>query len=253
MSRAYSSLAAVYDKLNDGIDYDAWADYIEGQLTRFSAAKPLSLLDLACGTGTLTSIFASRGYDMTGVDLSEDMLAVAREKCDGRRFAHPVLFVRQDMSELELYGTVNAAFCCLDSLNYLTDTSALERTLARVHTFLDPGGLFVFDMNAPAKFERVYADNAYVLEDEGILCAWQNEYNSRSKICNFYLSIFREASDGRWSRFDELQRERCYSLRTVKRILASCGFELLALEGDFSGSPVDADTERWYFTVRRGI
>lgn len=250
MSGAYSSLAAVYDRLNADIDYAAWADYIEKQFGLYSRIKPESVLDLACGTGAMTVELARRGYDMTGVDLSEEMLAVARRKCDAERFAHKVLLVRQDMCELELYGTVNAVVCCLDSLNYLTSTDALRRTFAHVHTYLDPDGLFLFDMNAPAKFERVYADNAYVLEDEGILCAWQNEYNPKSKLCNFWLSIFEEGADGRWERYDECQRERCYSLRIVKKLLAEVGFALCALSADFDGGEADDNTERWYFTAR---
>ncbi len=248
---AYSSLAAVYDRLNADIDYKAWADYIEAQLEKYYGRKPGSVLDLACGTGSMTIELASRGYDMTGVDLSEEMLSIARAKCDARRFAHQVLLVRQDMSELELYGSVNAVVCCLDSLNYLTDTKALGRTFSRVHNYLDPGGVFVFDMNAPAKFERVYADNAYILEDEGILCAWQNFYNPKTKLCDFELSIFREDADGRFTRFDETQRERCYSLRTVKKLLAESGFELCEISGGLSGENVDEDTERWYFTACR--
>ncbi|MCI8386992.1 MAG: class I SAM-dependent methyltransferase [Clostridiales bacterium] len=247
---AYTSLAAVYDALNSGVDYSAWVDYIEGQFKKY-APQARSVLDLACGTGTITAILASRGYDMTGIDLSEEMLSVARQKCDSERFPHKVLLVRQNMTELELYGTVNAVVCCLDSLNYLTDTSSLTRALSHVHTYLEPDGVFVFDMNAPAKFERVYGDNSYVLEEDGLLCAWQNYYNQKTKLCDFYLSIFRECEDGRWERYDEEQRERCYSLRTIKKLLTETGFELLELSGGLNGEPVDEDTERWYFTVRR--
>ena len=251
MSRdQYTSLAPVYDRLNADIDYEAWADYIERQFSLYAGKKPESVLDLACGTGAMTVELARRGYDMTGIDLSEDMLAVARQKCDGERFLHPVLLVCQNMAEFELYGTVDAVTCCLDSMNYLTKTDDLMRTLLHVHNYLNPDGLFIFDMNAPAKFEQVYGTNAYILEDEGILCAWQNIYNPKSKLCDFYLSIFTEDTDGRWQRFDEEQRERCWPLRTVKKMLDECGFELLALAEDFEGTPVTPDTERWYFTAR---
>lgn len=250
---AYTSLASVYDRLNSGVDYPMWADYIERQFSLYAKNKPSSLLDLACGTGSMTVELARRGYDMTGVDLSDEMLAVARAKCDAERFTHDVLLVRQDMSELELYGTVNAVVCCLDSLNYLTETGALKRALVRVHTYLEPDGLFVFDMNAPAKFLRVYGMNSYILEDDGIFCAWQNIYNNKTKLCDFYLSIFRENADGSWERFDEEQRERCYSLRTIKKLLCETGFELCALEGGFDAdtAEVNSDSERWHFTARR--
>lgn len=248
--KAYTSLAPVYDRLNADIDYGTWCDFIERQFSLYAKKHPESVLDLACGTGTITLALARRGYDMTGVDISEDMLAVARKKCDVERFRHSVLLVAQDMSQLELYGTVDAAISCLDSLNYITDSDALYRTFARVHNYLNPDGLFVFDMNAPAKFERVYADNAYVLEDEGILCAWQNYYNGKTKMCDFYLDIFTENENGTWCRHSEIQRERCWSLRTVKRILSDVGFEFCSLVSDFDGSEVDSDTERWYFTAR---
>ena len=247
---SYTSLAPVYDKLNADIDYAAWADFIEGQFALHSSKDIVSVLDLACGTGSMTVELARRGYDMTGIDLSDDMLAVARKKCDAERFRHSVLLLSQDMSQFELYGTVDAIVCCLDSLNYLTKKDALYRAFTHAHNYLEPDGLFIFDMNAPAKFERVYADNSYVLEDEGIFCAWQNYYNNKSKLCDFYLSIFTENEDGSWTRFDEQQREKCWSLRTVKDLLDEVGFELCALTSDFDGSAVDNDTERWYFVAR---
>ena len=247
---SYTSLAPVYDKLNADIDYAAWADFIEAQFAAYAKKKPQSVLDLACGTGSMTVELARRGYDMTGIDLSEDMLAVAQKKCDAGRFRHSVLLIAQNMAQFELYGTVDAIVCCLDSLNYLTKKDELQRTFAHVHNYLEPDGLFIFDMNAPAKFERVYADNSYVLEDEGILCAWQNYYNNKTKLCDFYLGIFTENSDGTWCRRDEIQRERCWSLRTVLKMLEETGFELCSLSSDFNGTAVDKDTERWYFTVR---
>lgn len=247
---AYSSLAAVYDKLNSSVDYKAIADYIERQFSHFQRGKILSVLDLACGTGSVTIELAGRGYDMTGVDLSEEMLSEARAKCDSGSFRHDVLLIKQNMADLELYGTVNAVVCCLDSLNYLTDTASLARTFNRVHNYLDPDGLFVFDMNAPARFRVDYADNSYLLEDDGIFCAWQNSYNEKTKICDFYLSIFRETSPQVWERFDELQRERCYSLKTVKKLLTEASFEICSISGDMEGGEVDSETKRWYITAR---
>ncbi len=250
MSEQYTSLAPVYDKLNASISYAAWADYIERQFTKYAQKKPESVLDLACGTGAMTVELAMRGYDMTGIDLSADMLAVARQKCDGIRTAHPVLLLCQNMADFELYGTVDAITCCLDSLNYLTDKDALTRTFLHAHNYMNPDGLFIFDMNAPAKFEKVYGLQSYLLEDEGVFCAWQNLYNKRTKLCDFYLTIFTENKDGSWQRFDEEQRERCWSLRTVKQLLCECGFELCELSEDFDGTEVSRDTERWYFTAR---
>ncbi len=250
MSEAYTSLAPVYDLLNGDVDYKGWADFIERQFSLFSTNNPVSLLDLACGTGSMTVELARRGYDMTGIDLSEDMLSVARKKCDDEHFRHSVLLLRQDMTDFELYGTVDAVVCCLDGLNYLTKTEMLRKTFRHVHNYLNPAGLFLFDMNAPAKFENVYGTNAYILEEEGVFCAWQNIYDKKSKLCDFYLSIFTKNEKGGWQRTDEEQRERCYSLGTVKKLLAECGFELCGVFSDFDMSPTTKETERWYFTAR---
>lgn len=247
----YTSLAAVYDKLNNNISYTQWADYIESQFDAFANKKRvLSILDLACGTGAMTIELAKRGYDMTGIDLSEDMLAVARKKCDNERFRHNVLLTAQNMTNFELYGTVDATICCLDSLNYLTSVTALENAFRNVYTFLEPDGLFIFDMNTPYKFENVYGVNSYIPEADGVLCAWQNYYNRKTKLCDFYLSIFTENNDGTWTRHEETQRERCFSLKTVKSLLSKIGFELCSLYGDLNGEDVTFDTERWHFTAR---
>lgn len=247
---SYTSLALVYDQLNGSINYREWADFIERQLALFSNKETKSLLDLACGTGAMTVELARRGYDMTGIDLSEDMLAVARRKCDGEHFRHSVLLLCQNMTEFELYGTVDGVVCCLDSINYLTKTESVKRTFSHVHNYLNPDGLFIFDMNAPAKFVNVYGTNSYILEEEGVFCAWQNIYNKKTRLCDFYLSIFLKDKNGRWVRQDEEQRERCYSLNTVKKLLCECGFELCGVYSDFDMSPVNKDTERWYFTAK---
>ena len=249
----YTSLAAVYDRLNAEVDYAAIADHIERQFG-FMTEKPVSLLDLACGTGSLTLELARRGYDLIGVDLSEDMLAEARHRFDSaakRDFCHDILLIRQNIADLELYGTVDAAVCCLDSLNYLTRDGELRRAFRHIHNYLNPDGLFIFDMNTPYKFEHIYGDNSYILEDDGILCAWQNSYNQKSRICDFYLSIFRECPDGLWERSDEKQRERCYSLVTLKRMLADTGFELLAVYDGWSENEPTDKSERWCVTAKK--
>ena len=247
VGESYSAIAGVYDKLNGQIDYGAWADFIENCFDRYLASRPGLVLDLACGTGRMTRELAKRGYDMIGVDASEEMLGVAYEKSQGQG----ILYLLQSMQDFELYGTVGAVVCCLDSVNYLTEAGDLERTLAGVHNYLDPDGLFLFDVNTPYKFEHIYSDNAYVLEDEdeeglGVLCAWQNSYDRESGICDFYLSVFSEDEDGKYLRSDEQQRERCYSLDALKRALSAAGFELVFVSGDLSFSPPGEKCERWY-------
>ena len=244
----YDLLAPVYDEINKELDYKKWADFIEKTAKDKLGKRPELILDLACGTGSMTLELASRGYDMIGVDYSTEMLGIARERAENK--ALNVLWLCQDMREFELYGTVDACVCCLDSLNYLTRYEDLKKCFSLVHNYLIPDGVFVFDMNTPYKFERVYGDNAYILEDEGSLCAWQNEFNKKTGICKFYLSIFTENENGTYERFDEIQREKCYSIKRIKRALLDCGFEIIKINGDLNGKELTDMDERCYFTVR---
>ena len=251
----YRALAGVYDLLSREIDYRAWADFIERCFARWLPEKPELVLDLACGTGRMTHELARRGYDMIGVDGSADMLSVAYDtKPDGSG----TLLLEQDLRTFELYGTVGAVTCCLDSLNYLLADGDLELCFRTIHNYLDPNGLFLFDMNTPEKFRRVYGDNAYVLEDEqptpdgtaDVFCAWQNHYDTETRICDFDLSIFEEQPDGSYLRSDEHQQERCYSMEEITAALTASGMELLGVFADWDFSAPDAGTERWYFCAR---
>ncbi len=252
----YDAIAHVYDKLNKDINYSAWADFIGKCFEKYLSEKPSLVLDLACGTGSMTVELASRGYDMIGVDMSEDMLSEAYLRSEDKG----ILYLCQDMRSFELYGTVGAVVCCLDSLNYLTEESDLSLCFSLVHNYLDPDGLFIFDMNTPYKFENIYADNAYILEDEidygdgeppaTVYCGWQNEYNRKSGICDFYLTLFEESADGTYTRSEETQRERCYTLDTVKRLLEKNRFEFIGCFSDFEFGEPDSKCERWYIVTR---
>lgn len=245
----YLALASVYDKLNEEIDYSKWADFFERCFERYCEKKPEIVLDLACGTGRMTAEMAKRGYDMIGVDGSVDMLSEAYSKN-----TEGILYLCQDMRELDLYGTVGATVCCLDSLNYLTEDGDLAKVLSLVHNYSDPDALFMFDVNSMYKFENIYADNSYILEAEGengaIFCGWQNFYDKESKICSFYLSVFEEGENGEYYRSDEEQKERAYSVDEIRSVLKTSGFELIDVFSDIDFSAVDADSERLYFITR---
>ena len=245
----YTSLAKVYDALNEDFDYKKYADFLSRQIRKYEKTDTSLVLDLACGTGRITFELRELGYDMTGVDFSENMLCEAREKCYEKNITD-ILWLCQSMQSFELYGTVDACVCTLDSINYLTDKNDLERCFLLVHNYLIPDGVFVFDINTPFKFENIYADNSYILENDGILCAWQNEYNARSKMCKFYLSIFVENEDGAYERSDEVQKERCYSKKQICSMLEKCGFEILDIIGDLDGKIAEDTDEKGYFTVR---
>ena len=247
----YEAIARVYDKLNAEIDYGAWADFLEKCFERFLSRKPEIVLDLACGTGRMTRELAVRGYDMIGVDGSAEMLSEAMYSYD----REGILYLLQDMREFELYGTVGATVCCLDSINYLLTEDDLRATFATVHNYLDPDGLFVFDVNSPHKFGNIYGDNAYILEDEdgegrAVFCGWQNSFDGQSGISDFYLSIFEEDGDGAYVRSDEHQRERCYSLETLKECLEKTGMEFLGAFSDFEFGEIKDTDERWYIVAR---
>ena len=246
----YNAIAGVYDKLNAEIDYSAWADFLEECFKRFLPSRPEMILDLACGTGRMTRELSGRGYDMIGVDGSADMLSEAYSVG-----GEGILYLLQDMREFELYGTVGAIVSCLDSINYLLSEGDLEKTFSLAHNYLDPDGLFIFDVNSPYKFENIYGNNAYILEgehDDGgqIFCGWQNEYDRESGICDFYLSVFEEGEDGAYFRADEQQRERCYDLDALKRILKVSGFEFVGVYADFDFSAPVEETERFYIVAR---
>ena len=257
-TEGYHAIAQVYDRLNAEIDYGAWADFFDSCFDRFLSERPTLVLDLACGTGRMTAELARRGYDMIGVDGSEEMLAEAYERSlpdeDCEDLSGRPMYLLQDMRRFELYGTVGAVVCCLDSLNYLVEDGDLEACLRCVHNYLDPKGLFLFDVNTPYKFKNIYADNAYILEDtvdgDAVYCGWQNEYDAESGVCDFYLSVFCER-DGVYVRENEQQRERCYTMEQLTAALETCGFEVLGIYSGYDFETPQENSERWYFAARK--
>ncbi len=289
MYDGYRAIAAAYDRFNAEVDYEGWSAFIEACFDRFLPARPRIVLDLACGTGRMTFPLADRGYDMIGIDGSADMLAEAYEKSTDRQdrlyesicarlgldpdgedtdaalaelAATPKpLFLQQDMRDFELYGTVDATVCCLDSLNYLCEDGDLLACLKCIYLYLAPGGLLVFDVNSPYKFAHIYGDHAYLLEDDvsdgsdptharRAFCGWQNEYDPESRLCRFYLSLFSEDADGRYTRADEEQTERCFDEAELRAALDAAGFDVCGLFADFRFSPITPETERWYIVAR---
>ena len=254
MSSDYSAISSVYDKINAEIDYSAWADFIESCFDKYLRERPVLILDLACGTGSMTFALHSKGYDMIGADASEEMLAIAYEKAYDNSIQN-ILFLKQDMRSFELYGTVGAICCCLDSINYLVDDGDLSKCFANVHNYLDPDGLFIFDVNTPYKFKNIYGDNHYIfdcIDADGneSYCGWQNFYDEDTRLCTFDLSVFSECEDGRFTRVDEQQVERCYTKEELFDALLSNGLEPIGCFEDFNfNSPKDR-CERWYIVAR---
>ena len=248
--KSYEALARVYDRLNGEVDYAAIADFYEKAFARYGI-KPRLVLDLGCGTGSMTLELARRGYDMIGVDASAEMLSKAYERM-WKEGVGGVLFLEQDMRGFELYGTVGAVVSTLDCVNYLTGDGDLEKCFSLVHNYLDPDGVFLFDVNTPYKFENVYGEQAYILEEDdgSIFCGWQNDFDGETGLCRFLLSVFTEDKDGRYVRLDEEQTERCYSREELTAALEGAGFAEIAFFEDLNFSaPADTAT-RWYIAAR---
>ena len=226
--------------------YEQRADYLE-KLFRRSAVPVHTVLDLACGTGTMTWLLTGRGYEMIGVDGSEEMLAVAMEKY-GTVGGIPPIFLHQSMPRLDLYGTVDAAICCLDSLNYLTRPADVQRTLRRLRLFIAPGGLLIFDVNTPEKF-RALDGQVFLDETEDAYCVWRTEYSRR--ICTYYMDLFRRRADGTWDRSLEIHRERCHTVEELSAWLTEAGFGKIRIYGDRKLRRPAEGEQRIYFSCVR--
>ncbi len=245
----YDLISELYDKINGDIDYSGWADFVESALAENAKTVFELGLDLGSGTGKMAIELARRGYDMTGVDYSADMLARAAENEKRADIKGEILWLCQDITEFELYGTVDFCVCCLDTMNHLTAPADFRRCLSLVHNYLIPDGIFIFDINCKGKFEGAYADNAYVFESGEDMLVWQNDYRKSTGLCDFYITLFKKIGNS-YERYDEIQTERMYTLRSVKNMLRASGFETLGVYSDFNGTPADDSCERAYIIAK---
>ena len=229
------------------VDYGRWADYVE-ELFRRQGLKPELVLDLGCGTGSFCLEMAGRGYDMIGVDLSADMLACAKGKSVEQ--GSDILFLNQDMTGFELYGTVDAIVSLIDSINYVTYKNDLKRLFKLVRNYLNPGGLFIFDINSEYKFEKVLGNNAFHHIEEDLAYIWQNSYDSSRKLCRFDLTIF-DGQGQSCSRFDEVHYERAYSVAEMERLVSNSGLQLCSVFGEFSTRKPGKSCERIFFVCKK--
>lgn len=235
---SYTDFAYIYDKLIDQ-DYEKWADYIEEIFKKYNA-KPKLVLDLGCGTGSITNILAKRGYDMIGVDISPDMLNVARDKAMEEGL--DVLYLCQDIKEFELYGTVDAIICTLDVLNYITEPKDLQQVFALVKNYLNPDGIFIFDINTEHKLKNVLGNNTFINDENGIFYTWENEYSHN--ISNQFLTFFAETDDGLYERFDEQHIQRAYTSEEIREKLEASKMTFEAEYKLFSLDTPDKNCEK---------
>ena len=242
----YDALAGTYDALTGDVEYEKRADYLEKLFTR-SKIDVKTVLDLACGTGTMTWILTGRGYEMIGVDASEEMLAAAMEKSGSVEGIAPI-FLHQSMPELDLYGTVDAAICCLDSLNYLTRPKDVQRTFERLRLFIAPGGMLIFDINTVEKL-RALDGQVFLDETEDTYCVWRPEYYRG--LCTYYMDLFRLQEDGSWDRTLEIHKERAYTVEELTEWLKNAGFGEIRTYGDMKMRRPAEGEQRIYFSCVR--
>ena len=244
---SYSFFAKYYDELTQNVEYSRRADYFSALLLSCGFESG-TVLDLACGTGSLTVELAKRGYDMIGVDASGDMLCRAQNKA----FESGVspMFLCQRMQELDLYGTVDAAVCSLDSINHLTDEEDVRRTFERLRLFVAPGGVFIFDVNTVYKHKNVLGDNVFVYEYPDVFCVWQNSFNGQDNTVDIELDFF-EKSGETYKRRSENFSERAYEIDFLKSLLDKTGFDTEFVFDDMSREPLKEDSQRAVIAARR--
>ena len=247
MMDAYTVLAGCYDRLTQDVDYGAWADYVERHFTRLK--RPVrSVAELGCGTGSLTKLLAQRGYAVTALDLSPDMLTVADQKCQGLG----VQFLCQDMTKLHLPGQVDAVLSCLDSVNYITRPRDLRRMFQRVYEVLSPGGLFLFDVKTPLALEGADGQT-YLDEDNSLFCVWRADYYPRRRVCAYGLDLFVHREDGAWERGGEYHEEYAYTIEELDGFLREAGFQTIKLYGDKTMRAPREGAQRVFFAARKDM
>lgn len=245
---AYSSFAQVYDLFMDNVPYEEWSGYLIGLLKEYGIEDGL-LLELGCGTGKMTRLLRTVGYDMIGVDNSEDMLEIAREK-QYEEEDSSILYLLQDMREFELYGTVRAVVSICDSMNYILEEEELLQVFKLVNNYLDPQGIFIFDLNTLYKYRELLGETTISENREEGSFIWDNYFDEEEQINEYDLTLFiREESD-LYRKYEETHYQRAYELDTVKKLLKQAGMEFVAAYDAFSKEPVKEDSERIYVIAR---
>ncbi len=249
MCNIYNNFAYVYDKLTLDIDYKKWADYVESILAK-NKAKASMILELGCGTGSFGIEMARRDYEMICLDLSTEMLDCATEKA--KKEGLDILFLNQDMCNFELYGTVDVIVCLLDSFNYLTKVSQVQKLFKLVCNYLNPNGLFIFDINTQYKFENILSDNLYYEIGDDITYIWENEYNNKTKIARFDLTFFVK-SGITYERFDETHFERAYSHDEIMEFIKDSDLECLSVYDELKLRKPSEKSKRSFYICKKNL
>lgn len=244
---SYSSFAGVYDELTFNVDYKKRAEYIMSILEDNNITDGL-LLDLACGTGSLSVEFAQKGFEVIATDASADMLMEAQSKAFDKGLS--IMFLCQKMQETDLYGTVRAIVCALDSINHLESIDEVRKTFSALKNFIDDGGIMVFDVNTLYKHRKVLGNNTFVYDEKNVYCVWQNRLLPDNATVNINLDFFVKDMD-MYERFNENFKETAFSDEEITEAVESNGFKVIKRYADLSCSGPKEDTERVYYVIRR--
>ncbi len=221
---AYTSFAEVYDTFMDNVPYEEWADYLEERLKEYGVKDGL-VLELGCGTGSMTELLAEKGYDMIGVDNSEDMLEIAMEK--RIESGHDILYLLQNMQEFELYGTVKAVVSVCDSVNYITEKAELEEVFRLVNNYLDPQGIFIFDFNTEYKYREILGNQVIAEDREECSFIWENYYDHTSMINEYELTLFVQEEDDLYRKYQESHFQKAYTLQDIRSMIEASGLKFV--------------------------
>jgi len=244
---AYENLAVSYDRLTNDVDYEATVAFYNEILSR-EGLKPRTAVDLACGTGSVTKLLARQGLSVTGVDMSEEMLTVAWEKC--MELPNPPRFVCQRLEQLWLPRGVDLAVCALDSLDYITNPADCKEAIRRAYKALNPGGVFIFDVNTPEKL-RAMDGQVFLDEDDDVYCVWRGEFDEETNICSYGMDLF-QRKENLWERSFEEHCEYAYSADQLVGYLKSAGFTHIRVYGDRRLEAPAEGEQRIYIKARKG-
>lgn len=244
----YGNFAHYYDILTGNISYKDRAAYFDMLIKKHGGKKDL-LLDLACGTGSLSEEMCRLGYDVIAVDGSEEMLNEALDKKFDSGLN--IQYLCQDMTKLDMFGTIDVTICALDSLNHLPDLDAIKQTINRVSLFCEPGGLFIFDVNTPYKHKNVLGNNTFIYDMEDVYCVWQNTYTEEDNRVEMWLDFFEKQENGSYERYDESFSEIAFDDAVIEKIVAGSGMEVVGKYDYDTTEPTKADSEKIVYVAHK--
>ena len=245
---SYGNFASIYDMLTDDVEYSKRCDYLEKIFEKHLNKKPSLVADLGCGTGTLTEMLYSRGYDMIGIDNAEEMLNIAMEK--RAESGSAILYLLQDMRELELYSTVGTVISVCDSVNYILEKEELLETFSLVNNYLYPGGIFIFDFNTEYKYREIIGDRTIAENREDCSFIWENYYDPDSCINEYDLTVFVQEEEDIFRKFTETHYQRGYTVEEMRALVEQAGMILLEMKDADTGGEITPESQRVYIVAR---